>query len=191
MDLRLSVVRALVAAAVFLPASCAPRRPAVPEDCHVRYVRWDGVSPGAGFSLTSLHVVEMDFGGGRKRVLRKTARAPAPMLPHQLDAIAKMADATPWRDLPADEAARLARLVDSWLATRPPARYNDFRPLGREDGCLEQLTVVRGATTVTTAINPRGWASPSDPLAPPKEWRALIDALCGPTRKAGQLMPAQ
>jgi len=145
---------------------------------------------GAGFTLTSVHAVEVDLARRRKRVLWRTARAPEPMLPHEPEAIAKLVDAAPWRDLPAGEAERLARLVDSWLATRPPSRYNGYMALGHEDGYLEQIAVVRGATTVTTGVNPHGWARRSDPLGAPAEWCALVEALFGSVVKPGRLMPA-
>jgi len=112
------------------------------------------------------------------------------MLPHEPEAIAKLVDAAPWRDLPAGEAEPLARVVDSWLAARPPSRYKGYMALGHEDGHLEQVTVVRGATTVTTGVNPHGWARRSDPLGAPAEWCALVEALFGSVVKRGRLMPA-
>jgi len=141
------------------------------------YVRWEGASPGAGFTATALHVVEGDLRTRRVRIFRRTARHPDPMLPYEPAAIRALIDAQPWQSLDDARAAELAQALSSWTATKPPAVYNSPRGLGTEDGYLEMLTVTLRDTLITTRINPRGGYRPDDPTHPPAAWTELLQTL--------------
>ncbi|MCI0362302.1 MAG: hypothetical protein L0Y44_02055 [Phycisphaerales bacterium] len=157
-------------------SSTQPRSPASPG-YYLKYVAWSGVSPGAGFTSTSLHVVEVDLGAKRARRLNKSASAPEPMLPHDEKGISELARSVDWVSLSPEHAERFEKLTEMWLGTKPPARYNDPKGLGREDGYHESLSVEWATDSVSTEINPRAGFTPDDPLRPPNEWRQLILAL--------------
>ncbi len=159
---------------LLLPSNCK----AAPQYV-LRYKQWSGVSPGNGFSRTSLIVVELDLSKGEMRKLWKSANHPAPMLPLDEAGIAKLIANVPWTDLSMENTAKFNSLIQAWLATKPPAVYNSPMALGREDGFLTELSVSLDTNIVTTTLNPRGGYSPQDPMRPTKEWQELIDSLLG------------
>ena len=155
---------------------------------HLEHRQWSGTSPGAGFTHTSLSVVQLDLVRGKKRRIVKSARRPDPMLPHDDDGIARILEDVPWRELSDTEIQKYDQLIQAWIATNPPATYNEPMTLGREDGYLSQLVVSWGTKSVTTRLNVRGGFSSDDPLRPPQEWRALLDALHGTTGHGALLL---
>jgi hypothetical protein len=99
------------------------------------------------------------------------------MLPYDEKGVSEIVRTSEWVSLLPAQAEKIRKLTEMWLHTEPPPRYNDPKGLGREDGYLETLSVMWGAKSVTTEINPRGGFSPNDPLRPTKEWRELIEAI--------------
>lgn len=152
-------------------------RQAPPASYALRYVLWSGVSPGAGFTSTSLDVVEIDLGARRARRLRTSASVPEPMLPRDERGVSELLRATGWVSLSSSQAEKLDDLIRAWLRTRPPPRYKDHRVLGREDASFEKLSIAWGAGSVSTEMDLRAGVSPDDPLRPSKEWRELILAI--------------
>ncbi len=161
----------------------------------LQYLCWSGTSPGAGFTSTSLHVVEVDLNSKRLRRLRKRAQAPEPMLPHDKKGITRLMRTVDWKDLSSAHVDKIRELTSAWIGSEPPPRYNDPKGLGGEDGYLERLCVTWGTDSLTTEINPRGGFSPNDPLRPTREWIALIEMISDqnlgattPTTGAGQAL---
>ena len=168
----------LLAAMVLLVTGGCSSAPLGPDSAaapqRVFYYAWSGVSPGAGFTFTSLRTFEIDLAAGRIRGIQQTACAPDPMLPHEEEKITGPLDARPWRTLSPDEVEGLHHFLVAWLKTDPPASYEEPRGLGIEDGYVERLTVYSEAGKRTTVINPRGGLSPVGKGSPPPEWRELI-----------------
>jgi len=169
----------LLATMILLVASGCAGPPSGRDDAsdpqRVFYYVWSGVSPGAGFTFTSLRAFETDLASGRIRGFQQTARAPDPMLPHEEDKITGLLNAQPWRKLSPDEIEGLCHFLLAWLKTDPPAAYDEPRNLGHEDGYVERLTVYFEAGDRTTAVNPRG-AFPPDGIQPPRQWREFLAA---------------
>ena len=159
---------------------------------HLRYKSWSGVSPGAGFTHTSLIVVDLNLPERKIRKLIRSASRPDAMLPHADRSISVLLGRVPWQDLPAEKVEAFDTLIRAWLATSPPSTYNSPMGLGREDGHMTQLSVSWDTNTITTKLNVRGGISADDPLRPPKEWKGLVDSLVG-LRQAeiGELRPVR
>ncbi|MFH1435049.1 MAG: hypothetical protein ABIJ56_04955 [Pseudomonadota bacterium] len=155
------------------PEPSEPQTPAY----YLRYKIWTGVSPGAGFTFTSVKAVEVNMDKGEKRRILEYASRPDPMLPHDDEGVAKLLAKASWFDLEPGEKEELDGLIRAWLATSPPPAYNDSRGLGREDGYVEELSVTLDGKTVTTRINPRAGYALDDPLRPPWEWTELTTEL--------------
>jgi len=172
-------------------ASTPPGRGDASDPQRVFYYAWSGVSPGAGFTFTSVRAFEIDLTGRRIRGLRQSASAPGPMLPHEEEKITGLLDARPWRTLSPDEVEGLRHFLVAWLKTDPPAVYDEPRGLGHEDGYVEQLTVYSEAGKRTTVINPRGGFSPDGKGSPPPEWREFLAAAmaCAFDQRTGNLQP--
>ena len=146
-------------------------------DYILEYTVWTGTSPGAGFTRTSLKVIELDLPRSRIRHFWRIASAPSPMLPYSKVKIDRMIATLPWEKLKGEEVSHLKSLIKGWVETNPPKEYNKFMALGHEDGYVEKLSVSWSEKEVTTNINPRrGW-SQDDPLRPPREWQDLIQKL--------------
>lgn len=156
---------------------------------HLRYKSWSGTSPGAGFTSTSLTVVEVNLPAGKIRKLKSFARRPEAMLPYDDRSISGLMGKVPWQGLTAEKAEAFDKLIRAWLATSPPAIYNSPMALGKEDGHLTQLSVSWDTKTITTKLNPRGDFSADGPPRPPEEWKGLVDSLVGSER--GRFEPAQ
>ena len=82
-----------------------------------------------------------------------------------------------WYEIPEKSAPLLISLIDSWLKTDPPPKYNIIGGLGTEDGAREGLSISWGKNTVKKEINRRGGYSPDDQLIPPEEWNELVKEL--------------
>lgn len=153
------------------------RHPTEPRIEHLQYHRWSGMSPGAGFTRTTLNAVEIDFTTNRFRRFDAIAKAPEPMLPWQVQEIARCLQGQEWQDLDDEQAAQLTAIVRRWLQTEPPTTYNQPRVLGREDGYAEELAATLSDGKHSLSTNPRSGFTPNDPLRPPLQWQALIDSL--------------
>jgi len=188
--LRSSVLAAMVLLVTGGCASTPPGRGDASDLQRVFYYAWSGVSPGAGFTFTSVRAFEIDLRGDRIRGLRQTATAPDPMLPGEEEKIAALLDAQPWRTLSPDEVEGLRHFLLAWLKTDPPAAYDEPRNLGNEDGYVERLTVYSEDGKRTTAVNPRA-AFPPDGIQPHPEWRELIAAAMACTfgQQIGEIQP--
>jgi len=172
---RLPLLAAMVLLVAGGCASTLPGRSDASDLQRVFYYAWSGMSPGAGFTFTSLRAFEMDLASGRIRGFQQTASAPDPMLPHEEEKITGLLNAQPWRTLSPDEVEGLRHFLLAWLKTDPPAAYDEPRGLGHEDGYVERLTVYSEAGKRTTVINPRG-AFPPEGIPLPRQWRALLAA---------------
>ena len=157
-----------------LLAIISHHQPAAQPAYVLSYLVWSGTSPGAGFTSTTLHVVEIDLPARRARVFRKQALAPNPMLPYDDAGINKLIADSTWFPLTSAQVEQIRLLITTWKNTAPPAEYDQFRALGREDGYREQLTVSDDYTTTKTAINPRGHSADR---TLPQEWVNLIKAI--------------
>jgi len=170
----------LLAAMVLLVTSgCAtplPWRDEASGPQRVFYCAWSGVSPGAGFTFTSLRTFEIDLVAGRIRGIQQTAGAPDPMLPHEEEKVVGLLDTRPWRVLSPDEIEELRHFIVAWLQTDPPATYDEGHNLGTEDGYAERLTVYFAQGRRTTRINPQAGHSPDGKGLPPTQWRELLAA---------------
>jgi len=141
------------------------------------YYQFSGASYGAGFYLTGLSAFELDLENQRLRKLRRRARRPQPMLPHEEKEIVALLQQEKWEPLTEERFAPIKSAVLAWLWTRPPKVYNRAQGLGTEDGYAESIITFFGDKKHVTEFNPRMAFRPDDPLRPPPESDALIEAV--------------
>ena len=170
--------------------SDAAEKPTPKHDYHLKYKSWTGISPGAGFTFTSLQYVELDLAKSRIRRFWKSASHPNPMLPRDDSEIEQLIAEVPWTDLTPEQADSYRNLIGDWLKTEPPPIYHSVMALGREDGHVTRVTVRWGPNAVTTALIPSRGYRKGDPLLPPKEWEDMLNLLLGtPEVPAETLQP--
>ena len=150
---------------------------AVPD--RVIYYYWSGTGPGGAIMHTSLHTFELDVTKQRLRLLQKTAHAPEPMLPHQEARILTLLGREPWQSPGDEQFGKIAAVLKAWLLTRPPADYNEPMALGNEDGCTQSITLSYAGLNRRISFHHRGGFRQDDPLLPPTELRAFLDAVWG------------
>ncbi len=148
----------------------------LPDRRHLTYMKWTGMSPGGGFTQTTLTCVEVDFAANRQRAIVRQAEAPQPMLPGDEAEIRTLLGKEAWAPLAPARATQLTAALAAWQATKPPAAYAGPQ-IGMEDGALEKLSVEGEPGSRTTAIDFR--AQPTTP-APPAAWQELVRTLVNP-----------
>jgi hypothetical protein len=99
------------------------------------------------------------------------------MLPYAEKEIVALLGREKWEPLSEESYASIRSAVLSWLRTRPPKVYNRPRGLGTEDGYAESIITHFGDEKQVTKFNPRVGFRPDDPLRPPPEYDALIEAV--------------
>jgi hypothetical protein len=99
------------------------------------------------------------------------------MLPHAEKGIVALVEQEKWEPLSEERLAPIKRAVLAWLRTGPPKVYNRPQALGTEDGYAEVIITYFGREKNETTFNPRAGFRADDPLWPPPEYDALIEAV--------------
>jgi len=146
------------------------------------YYYWSGTSPGGAIMHTDLRAFELDVTKQRLRLLPNTAHAPDPLLPHEEARILTLLGREPWQSPGDEQFKKIAAALKAWLLTRPPAVYNEPMAVGHEDGCAQSITLSYAGLKRTIGFHNRGGFRQDDPLLPPAEWRAFLDAVWGQRR---------
>jgi hypothetical protein len=98
------------------------------SEYHLLLIEYDGPSVGAG--LAGWEVLEVDLPNSRIRLLQKrvvytyfTNGIPPDVPPYNIESLKKAICDAPWQPLPDQEASSLHTLIDAWVETTPPAKY--------------------------------------------------------------------
>lgn len=131
------------------------RASATPADAvHILYYEWLGSSPGADFTRTDLHAVEIDFIAGQRRTVRLVARRPEPMIDRPGEEPPSVLEAEPWMPLPPEEDDVIRAAVRSWLEASPYATSDHQRAVGRESAYMLRFSLRAVDRTYRVRVNP-------------------------------------